>query len=42
MRERLRQLGGELHIYSNNDGTRVTASIPVELASDAGTPVSES
>ena len=29
MRERLRQLGGTLHIHSNGHGTRVTALLPV-------------
>ena len=28
MRERVRQLGGRLEIYSNGKGTTVTASVP--------------
>ena len=30
MRERLRQLGGSLEIQSDANGTRVTATLPVE------------
>jgi len=33
MRERLRRLGGTLQIYSNGQGTRVTAVLPVAQAS---------
>lgn len=33
MNERVRQLGGELHIQSGSDGTRVTAIFPIEPAS---------
>jgi signal transduction histidine kinase len=34
MRERLRQLGGELDIQSDGSGTRVTASLPLPQQSD--------
>jgi signal transduction histidine kinase len=35
MRERLRQLGGTLHLQSNGHGTRVTAILPVARATTA-------
>ena len=37
MRERLRQLGGTLHIHSNDNGTRVTAVLPVAHTTAAPT-----
>jgi two-component system, NarL family, sensor kinase len=33
MRERLRQLGGTLEVYSNEEGTSVVARLPVANAS---------
>jgi signal transduction histidine kinase len=36
MRERLRQLGGTLEIHSNENGTLVSASLPVPSAATAG------
>jgi signal transduction histidine kinase len=34
MRERLKQLGGELEIISSGDGTRIRAHVPLSQANE--------
>ncbi len=36
MRQRLRQLGGKLEISSNNDGTKITAFVPLTTGEKNG------
>ncbi len=36
MRERVRQLGGDLKIESGNGGTRITATFPSDFVAEEG------